>query len=358
MGSRHLTARSPLTIPSNIEATPRHAMINAWAATAAKQKLEPFSYDPGPIGAEEVEIAVEHCGLCHSDLSVINNEWGITSFPVVPGHEVIGRVVAVGPQAKGVKVGDRVGLGWSAQSCLHCHPCLDGDQHLCAEVVPTIVGHHGGFADRVRAQWPWVVKIPDGLSAADAGPLMCGGITVFAPLSEFDIKPTSRVGVVGIGGLGHLAVKFANAWGCEVTAFTSTDSKADEARSFGAHNVVNTRNADDLKSLAGKLDLLIVTVNVPLDWRAMLGTLGPKGRLHVVGAVLKPIPVMAFDLISQQKSVSGSPTGSPVTISDMLEFAARHNILPQTEHFPIARVNDAIEHLVAGKARYRVVLDM
>ena len=333
-------------------------MINAWAAPAAKQELEPFVYDPGPIGAEEVEIAVEHCGLCHSDVSVINNEWGFSSYPAVPGHEVIGRVVAVGPQAKGVAIGDRVGLGWNAQSCLHCHPCLDGDQHLCADAVPTIVGHYGGFADRVRAQWPWVIKLPEGLSPADAGPLMCGGITVFAPLAEFDIKPTSRVGVVGIGGLGHLAVKFANAWGCEVTAFTSTDSKADEARSFGAHNVVNSRNADDLKKMAGKLDLLIVTVNVPLDWRAMLATLGPKGRLHVVGAVLKPIPVLAFDLIAQQKSVSGSPTGSPVTISDMLEFAARHNILPMTEHFPIAQVNDAIKHLMAGKARYRIVLDM
>lgn len=333
-------------------------MINAWAATAAKQKLEPFSYDPGPLGAEEVEVAVEHCGLCHSDLSVINNEWGFGNYPVVPGHEVIGRVVALGDNAKGLKIGERVGIGWSAQSCLHCHECLGGDQNLCAEVVPTIVGHYGGFADRVRAQWPWAIRIPEALPPADAGPLLCGGITVFAPFKVFGIKPTARVGVVGIGGLGHLGLKFANAWGCEVTAFTSTDGKADEARSFGAHNVVNSRNSADIAKMAGTLDMLLVTVNVPLDWRAMLATLRPKGRLHVVGAVLKPIPVLAFDLIAQQKSVSGSPTGSPVSIAEMLEFAARHNVLPQTEHFPIAKVNDAIQHLVDGKARYRIVLDM
>jgi len=333
-------------------------MINAWAAMGAKQKLEPFSYDAGPLSADDVEVAVEHCGLCHSDISIINNEWGFSSYPVVPGHEVIGRVVAIGPNAKGVKIGDRVGIGWNAGSCQHCHQCLGGNQNLCAEAQPTIAGHYGGFADRVRTQWPWAIPIPEGLSPADAGPLLCGGITVFAPFKLFDIKPTAHVGVVGIGGLGHLGLKFANAWGCEVTAFTSTDSKADEARSFGAHNVVNSRNADDLKRMAGKLDMLLVTVNVPLDWRAMLATLRPKGRLHVVGAVLKPIPVMAFDLIMAQKSVSGSPTGSPVSIAEMLEFSKRHNVLPQTEHFPLAKVNDAIQHLVDGKARYRIVLDV
>jgi len=333
-------------------------MINAWAATGAKQKLEPFSYDPGPLGAEEVEVAVEHCGLCHSDISIINNDWGFSSYPVVPGHEVIGRVVAAGPNAKGVKIGDRVGIGWNAGSCQHCHQCLGGHQNLCSEAQPTIAGHHGGFADRVRTQWPWAIPIPDGLSPADAGPLLCGGITVFAPFKVFDIKPTAHVGVVGIGGLGHLGVKFANAWGCEVTAFTSTDSKADEARAFGAHNVVNSRNGDDLKRMAGTLDMLLVTVNVPLDWRAMLATLRPQGRLHVVGAVLKAIPVMAFDLIAAQKSVSGSPTGSPVDIAEMLAFSKRHSILPQTEHFPLAKVNDAIQHLLDGKARYRIVLDV
>jgi len=153
--------------------------------------------------------------------------------------ELIGRAVAIGPQAKGVTVGQPVGVGWGAASCMHCHQCLSGDQNLCAQNVPTIVGHKGGFADRLRVQWPWAIPLPEGLNKADAGPLLCGGTTVFGPLLVFGVKPTDRVGVVGIGGLGHLALKFAKAWGCEVTGFASTDAKADEARSFGAHHVVN-----------------------------------------------------------------------------------------------------------------------
>jgi uncharacterized zinc-type alcohol dehydrogenase-like protein len=332
-------------------------MIKAWAAKGPNQKLEPYEYEAGPLGADDVEIAVEHCGICHSDISMVNNEWGFTAYPVIPGHEVIGRVVALGSNAKGLKVGQRVGVGWVAGSCMHCGPCLSGEGNLCAENVPTIM-RHGGFADRVRAQWTWAVPIPDELNAADAGPLLCGGVTVFTPFKVFDIKPTDRVGVVGIGGLGHMALMFAKAWGCEVTAFTSTDSKANEARNFGAHRVVNTRNGDDLKKIAGSLDMLLVTVNVPLDWPAMMATLRPNGRLHVVGAVLEPIPVVAFDLIMGQKSVSGSPNGAPTTIAQMLEFAARHKISPQTEHYPMHAVNDAFEHLMAGKARYRLVLDM
>lgn len=330
-------------------------MINAWAAKAPHQELAPFQFDPGPIGPEEVEIAVENCGICHSDVSVMINDWGISTYPVVPGHEVIGRVAALGELAKGLEIGQKVGVGWGAGSCGRCRPCLNGDQNLCAENVPTIVGHHGGFADRVRMHWPWAVPIPDGLDTREAGPLLCGGVTVFAPLKIFDIKPT---GIVGIGGLGHLALKFAKAWGCHVTAFTSTDAKAAEARSFGAHHVLNTRNENDLRGMAGSLDLLLVTVNVPLNWPAMIATLRPKGRLHIVGAVLEPIPVNAFDIIMTQRSVSGSPNGSPLTMAEMLEFAARHDILPQTEHFPLDRVNDAIARLLAGTARYRLVLDM
>ncbi|HVX36224.1 MAG TPA: NAD(P)-dependent alcohol dehydrogenase [Hyphomicrobium sp.] len=332
--------------------------IKGWAAIAANRPLEPFEYIPGPLAADDVEVAVEYCGVCHSDASVMNNEWGFTTYPVIPGHEVIGKVVALGSDAKGLKVGQRVGIGWASGSCMHCEQCVAGDGNLCPEGKITIVGRHGGFADRVRVQWPWAIPIPDKLDARDAGPLMCAGVTVFTPFRAFDIRPTDRVGVVGIGGLGHLALKFAKAWGCEVTAFTSNDSKADEARGFGAHNIVNSRNEDAIKKAAGTLDLLIVTVNVPLDWRALLATLRPKGRLHVVGAIPEPIPLHAFDLIMTQRSVSGSPNGAPSTTAQMLNFAARHNILPQTEHFPLAKVNDAIQHLLDGKARYRIVLDM
>lgn len=330
--------------------------IHAYAAPAANAPLQPFSYEPGPLGPEEVEIQVSHCGLCHSDLSMLGNEWGMSSYPFVPGHEVTGTVAALGAEAKGLKIGQRVGLGWSSQSCLSCHECLSGDHHLCATVQGTIMGRHGGFADRVRAQWTWVRPMPEGLDLAKVGPLLCGGVTVFAPLVINDIRPTSRVGVIGIGGLGHMALQFANKWGCEVHAFTTSDSKEAEARTLGAHQVHNTRQDGALKKLAHSLDLIISTINVPLDVPGLLDTLAPKGRLHNVGAVLKPMEVPALSLIFGQKSISGSPTGSPTVIDAMLEFSARHSIAPITETYPMSKVNDAFERLRSGKARYRIVL--
>ncbi|MDO9237466.1 MAG: NAD(P)-dependent alcohol dehydrogenase [Aquabacterium sp.] len=331
--------------------------IRAWAAHEAVKPVEPFSYDAGTLGAEEVEIQVDHCGLCHSDLSLIDNEWGFSGYPIVGGHEVVGRVVALGSHTRGLKLGQRVGLGWMSASCMACPSCLGGSPQLCRAGVPTIVGHHGGFAERVRAHWMWLSPIPDGLNPAKAGPLLCGGVTVFSPFLNFDIKPTHRVGVVGIGGLGHLALKFARAWGCEVTAFTSSESKREEALEMGAHRVVSSVDANAMKQVAGRLDMVLVTVNVMLNWKALMSTLAPNGRLHLVGILPKPMEIEAFPLIGGQRSVSGSPTGSRQDIDTMLEFAARHGIEPQTEHFPMSRINDALDHLRAGKARYRVVLD-
>ncbi len=330
--------------------------IDAWVVPSAKSPMVRQEVDLGPLAAEDVEVQVEHCGLCHSDLSMLNNDWGATQYPAVMGHEVIGRVVSLGSAAKGLSVGQRVGIGWTAGSCQHCRPCRSGEQHLCAQAQPTIGGHFGGFASHVRAHWSWAIPVPEGLNVADAGPLLCGGITVFNPLAMF-AKPTDRVGIVGIGGLGHMGVKFAAAYGCEVTAFTSSERKFEEARSFGAHRVVSSRDSAAMKQIAGTLDLLIVTVNVPMDWDALTATLGPNGRMHVVGAVLEPIPITAFPMIMGQKSVSFSPTGSPVAIETMLEFAARHNVLPTTEHYPMSEINNAFERLESGHARYRIVLD-
>ncbi|MEW6163438.1 MAG: NAD(P)-dependent alcohol dehydrogenase [Pseudomonadota bacterium] len=330
--------------------------IRAWAASGPGQKLEPWEYDPGPLGEEEVEIAVEHCGVCHSDLSMLDNAWNFSSYPLVAGHEAVGRIVALGARAKGLSLGQRVGIGWTNSSCLHCAPCVGGDQHLCRDSQATVT-RHGGFAERLRAQWIWAVPLPEGLRPEAAGPLFCGGITVFSPLVEFGIVPTSRVGVVGIGGLGHMAVKFARAWGCEVTAFTSSAAKHAEARALGAHRVVASDKPEEIAALAGRLDLVIVTVNVPLDWKAIIATLGPRGRLHFVGAVLEPIPVRVFSLLDGQKSISGSPIGAPASMAKMLDFCARHDIEPQVERFPMRRINEALDHLRAGKARYRVVLD-
>lgn len=330
--------------------------IQAWAAEAVRGKLVRKPVDLGDLAPEDVEVAVEHCGLCHSDLSVLNDEWGISQFPAVLGHEVVGRVVAVGSAAKGLAVGQRVGIGWNAASCMHCRQCMTGSHHLCYNAQATIIGHRGGFAERVRSHWAWAVPLPEKLNAPEAGPLLCGGITVFNPIVTY-AKPTIRVGIVGIGGLGHMGVKFAAAYGCEVVAFTSSEKKFEEARGFGAHHVVSSRDSSAIAKLTGTIDLLVVTVNVPLDWDALVKTLAPYGRMHVVGAVLEPIPVSAISLIWGQKSVSGSPTGSPTDIATMLEFAARHGIVPQTEHYPMSRINEAFERLEAGQARYRIVLD-
>ncbi len=341
--SASASARAPMT-------------YRAWVGKAAKQPMVLETIDPGPLGAEDVEVAVEHCGLCHSDLSVLNNDWGISQYPAILGHEVIGLVTAIGPDAKGLKVGQRVGVGWNSGSCMHCRQCMSGSHHLCPRVQPTIVGHRGGFATHVRSHWAWATALPEKLNFAEAGPLLCGGITVFAPLAMY-AKPTDRVGIIGIGGLGHMAVKFAAAYGCDVTAFTLSESKFDEARGFGANQVVSSKDSAAIKRLAGSFDLLISTVNVKLDWDAVIGMLAPNGRLHVVGAVLEPIPVAAFSLIMQQRSVSGSPTGSPVAIQTMLNFASRHNVVPQNEHFPMSKINEAFARLESGKARYRIVLD-
>ena len=330
--------------------------IKAWAAMSAGAPLQPHQYDPGPLGPEEVEIAVDYCGICHSDLSMVDNEWGMSAYPLIPGHEVVGRVVALGSYTKGLKLGQVVGLGWTADSCMHCSTCMGGDHNLCSSAVPTIVGHHGGFADRVRSHWAWAIPLPEGVRPEVAGPLLCGGITVFNPLLEFDVLPTSRVGIVGIGGLGHMALRFAKAWGCEVTAFTSNPDKANEALTLGAHRVVSSRNHDEINAIAGQLDLVIVTANASLDWDAMINTLGPKGRLHIVGAVLEPIPVQAFSLLMAQREMSGSPTGSPTAIARMLAFCARHGIEPMVEMYPMSKVNDALDRLKQGKVRYRAVL--
>ena len=331
--------------------------ITGWAATAPGAPLQPFSYAPGPLDQEEVEVAVEYCGICHSDQSMIDNEWGLSRYPFIPGHEVVGRIIRVCEQVRGLHAGQRVGIGWYKGSCMHCGSCMEGAHQLCNTAKPTIVGSHGGFADRLRSHWAWAIPLPDTLDPALVGPLFCAGSTVFSPLLECAVKPTDRVGVVGIGGLGHLALRFLNAWGCEVTAFTSSLSKREEAQRLGAHRVVASTDSAALQAIAGSLDFLLVTASADLDWNALLATLAAKGRLHFVGIAPSAIPVHVFSLIPQQKTLSGSPVGSPANMARMLEFCARHQILPQVEHFPMSRVNEAIEHLRSGKARYRVVLD-
>jgi uncharacterized zinc-type alcohol dehydrogenase-like protein len=331
-------------------------MARGYAATEPGGALREFEFDLGPLGDSQVEIKVEYCGLCHSDLSMLNNDWGTTQYPLVPGHEVVGTVEAVGPQAKGLSVGQRVGLGWFASSCLACEWCKSGNHNLCPSRIGTIVGRYGGFADRVRAEAAWVLPLPEQLDPQAAGPLFCGGITVFNPIVQFKVKPTDRVGVVGIGGLGHMALLFLDAWGCEVTAFSSSPEKEAEARQFGADHFVNSRDSEALKKAVNSLDFILSTVNVPLDWEAYLAALRPKGRLHLVGVVTQPLAVPVFALLAGQKSISASPTGGPVTMATMLDFAARHHIQPVIETFRFSEINEAFEKLRHGKPRYRIVL--
>jgi len=331
-------------------------MINAYAAHAVGGKLEALAFDPGPLGPDEVEIDVEYCGICHSDLSMIDNEWGVAQYPLIAGHEAVGTIAALGETVKHLEIGRRVGLGWFSRSCLTCEWCVGGDRNLCSTAEGTIVGRPGGFADKVRAQADWVIPLPEGLSAETAGPLFCGGITVFNPIVQFDVKPTDRVGVIGIGGLGHMALRFLDAWGCEVTAFSTSPDKEAEARALGADKFVNSRDPEALAAIAGSLDLILSTVNADLDWDAYVGALRPRGRLHLVGVTPSPVSSQIFPLILGQKSLSGSPVGSPGTIAKMLEFAARHHIEPMVEVFPFSQINEAMDKLRNGKPRYRIVL--
>ncbi|KAI9133074.1 NAD(P)-dependent alcohol dehydrogenase [Acaryochloris sp. CCMEE 5410] len=330
-------------------------MVNAYAAFEQGGVLQPFEYDPGPLGRQQVDIQVEYCGICHSDLSMIKNEWGMTQYPFVPGHEIVGIVAEVGSEVTPLRVGQRVGLGWYSSSCMHCEWCMGGDHHLCLSAEGTIVGRPGGFADQVRADQSWVVPIPESIDSAVAGPLFCAGITVFQPIIQCGVQPTDRVAVIGIGGLGHLALQFLNAWGCEVTALSTQPDKEAEARRLGAHHFVNTRDPAALQAIANSFDYIISTVNVSLEWSIYLNALRPKGRLHLVG-VAPDLSLPVFPLLGGQRSISGSPVGSPATITKMLNFVARHGLAPQTEVFPLAQVNEALEKLRSQHPPYRLAL--
>jgi uncharacterized zinc-type alcohol dehydrogenase-like protein len=330
--------------------------INAYAVLEAGGQFEPFSYKVGELHPNEVEIDVLHCGICHSDLSMVDNEWGISQYPLVAGHEVIGKIAAKGSNVLNLKEGMIVELGWHCGYCGHCHSCKTGDQNLCQSAQPTIVAHHGGFADEVRADASSVIAIPEGIDLESAGPLLCGGITVFNPIVQFDVKSTDKVAVIGIGGLGHIALQFLNAWGCEVTAFTSSESKRHEALDLGAHKTLNSRDQGEIEAAAGTFDFIISTVNVKLDWNLYVNKLKPKGRLHFVGATLEPLDLGVFPLIMGQRSISGSPAGSPATIESMLEFARLHHVKPQVETYSMRKINDAFDHLKSGNAKYRIVL--
>ncbi len=334
--------------------------VNAYAALAANDALTPWNYDSRELGPNEVDVQVTHCGICHTDVAMVDNEWGMSQYPVVPGHEVVGTVLAMGSavDASRLGIGQRVGVGALCGSCMKCEWCEAGKQHVCPNVVGTVMGEHkGGFASVVRVDdWRFAHILPEEIASEDGGPLMCAGTTVFTPLLRYDVKPTDRVAVVGIGGLGHLAVQYLAKWGCDVTAISSTHDKDEQAHGFGARQFIATRDTDELKKAAGSFDFIISTVSADLPWDEYMQALRPQGKLCVVGIPEKPIAVVSWNLIGGEKSLVGGQPGSLDDTRKMLEFTARHGIKPMVELFPMSEANAALDHTRQGKARFRSVL--
>jgi alcohol/geraniol dehydrogenase (NADP+) len=330
--------------------------IRGYATHAAGAELLTYRYEVGELGAEEVEVRISHCGICHSDLHLIDNDWQVSKYPFVPGHEIVGTVSATGRAVQHLKQGDRVGVGWQAGSCGVCDWCRRGKENLCPEAQPTCVQRNGGFAEAIRIPGRFVIPIPEALESENAAPLLCAGTTVYTPMRTYGVSPASRVGVVGIGGLGHLALQFARVFGAEVTAFSTSPAKEEEARTMGAHHFCNSRESKGMKSLAGSLDLIVSTVNAEQDWAALLTTLRPEGVLCLLGAPPRPPQIPAALLIMAAKTVSGSNTGSPLLIAEMFDVAARHGIRTRTERFPMSRVNEAVSKVRKGAVRYRAVV--
>jgi alcohol/geraniol dehydrogenase (NADP+) len=330
--------------------------IKGFAAHAAGAELLSYRYDPGGLKPDEVEIAISHCGVCHSDLHLIANDWGMSQYPFIPGHEIIGKVTAMGPQVKKLEIGQRVGIGWQSNSCGLCEWCSRGMENLCATAEATCLRRNGGYADSVRVNARFALAIPEALTSEHTAPLLCGGITVYNPLRSHGVNPSSRVGVVGIGGLGHLAVQFARVFGAEVTAFSTSAAKEKEARLLGAHHFVNTRESRAMREVAETFDFILTTINADQDWNSYIQALRPTGTLCFVGVPPSPVSVQAFPLVAGVRTITGSPIGSPHLLREMLDVAARHGVKAQIESFPMAKANEAIEKVKKNKVRYRAVL--
>ena len=329
--------------------------FTSYAALEPKTKLQVWQYEPAPLKNDEIEVQVTHNGLCHTDIHMRDNDWGVSKFPLVAGHEVVGIVTEVGEDVTNLQTGDRVGLGWIRNSCRVCYHCLQGEENVCKQGFEgLIVGNHGGFADKVRSPADFAYKIPDALDSASAAPLLCAGITVYTPLRTYIKYPGMKVGIVGIGGLGHLAIKFARAMGAEVTVFSSRADKANEAQEFGAHHFYQW-GSDETK-LAGSLDLLLSTSSAELDWDLAFSLLGNNGTLCFLGIPVSSINVPLIPLIFGQKSVVGSVVGGRRFMQEMLDFAAINQIKPMIQTMPLSQVNNAMDKVLAGEARYRIVL--
>jgi uncharacterized zinc-type alcohol dehydrogenase-like protein len=341
--------------------------IQAWGASAAGQPLAPISIarrDPRP---SDVVIEILFCGVCHSDIHQARDEWSGGVFPMVPGHEIVGRITRVGSEVSTFKVGDLAGVGCMVDSCRTCAPCTDHQEQFCEKgVALTYNGTEmdrttvtqGGYSTHVVVDARYALRIPAGLDPAGAAPLLCAGITTYSPLRQFGCKPGDRVGVVGLGGLGHMAVKLAASMGAKVTVLSSSEGKAADAQRLGAVDFAVTKNPATFERLAGKLDLIIDTVSAPHDYNAYLALLRPRGAMVLVGAPSEPTPLQPFALILGGRRLAGSLIGGIAETQEMLDHCAKHGIVSDIEIIPIQRINEAYERVLKSDVRYRFVIDL
>ena len=339
----------------------------AYAAQSATTPLAPFSLERRDPLPADVAIDIIHCGVCHSDLHMSRNEWKTSTFPLVPGHEIVGRVVAVGKEVTKFQVGDLAAVGCMVDSCRTCSACQSGLEQYCENgMVLTYSGPdkhsggmtYGGYSDHIVVDEAFTLKLSDKLDLAAAAPLLCAGITTYSPLRHWKVSPGQKVGIVGLGGLGHMGVKFADAFGAHVVVFTTTPGKKEDALRLGADEVVVSKNADEMKAQARSFDFVLDCVSAPHDINAYLQLLKLDGTLTLVGAPEQPLPVGAFDLITPRRQLAGSGIGGIAETQEMLDFCAAHNITCDIEPIAIQQVNEAYERLLKSDVKYRFVIDM
>jgi len=332
-----------------------NAPVNAYAAMSVGRALEPYQFTPKELSTLDVEVVISHCGMCHTDIHLINDDFGMSAFPLVPGHEIVGVVSQMGNGVRHLQVGQRVGIGPMGGACFLCEQCTAGREHLCPQAQYIPFGIPGGYATHIRVDSRVAFPVPDAIPSEYAAPLLCAGVTVFAPLRRH-VNATTRLGVIGIGGLGHLALQYGRAMGCHVTAFSSSAEKAEEAQQFGADEFVATTEEGALAARAGTCDFLLSTVTADLPWADYLNVLKPEGTLCVLGIPETDIRLPAIPLLFGQRKVIGSLIGSGPETKAMLEFSARHQIWPKIEQYPMREANAALDRLSKNQVRYRVVL--
>ncbi|MBM4125938.1 MAG: NAD(P)-dependent alcohol dehydrogenase [Nitrospira sp.] len=337
-----------------------------YAALTANAALQPFSFERRAVGERDIRIEITHCGICHSDIHQARNEWGISLFPMVPGHEIIGTVAQVGAAVTAFKVGDRAGVGCFVDSCRTCTACREGLEQYCdGGTLWTYSGQdtagqvtQGGYSTQIVVDEHYVLRIPSALSPAGAAPLLCAGITTYSPLRQWGVGKYHKLAVVGLGGLGHMAVKIAKAMGTEVTVLSTSEKKREDAKRLGAANFAVTSHPETLSKLQGYFHFILDTVSAPHDYNAYLNLLRTDGTMILVGAPETPTPVEAFSLISKRRRLAGSLIGGIKETQQMLDFCATHKIESDVEVIPIQQVNEAYERVLKSDVRYRFVIDM